>query len=531
MKTPKSKAPVTPDSDPIEVGSFFLETLTTGMYEDPFHCIREYVQNGYDAIRDAGRAGSLKEGDGWVRISIGGTSRNPSLSIRDNGIGIPLARAYATLVSLGASRKTPAWHAGFRGIGRLAGIAYCTTLRFTTKAKGEEQGTVVEYDCGLIRGFLKPGAEPQDVRHVIRRSVKTRTFGGGADEHYTDVEMIGLTGLGLEFVELERLHPYLRQVCPVHYADNFDFAERIRALAAGYGDTIGVIQVETRQKRERISIHKPYKNSAAVGGTKRSSTSTLYDIETFTSKEHGWYGWIGKSNFPGEITDETVAGVRFRVKNIQIGNSKLIEDIAEELTASGTERRLQRWAVGEIFITNTQIVPNARRDGFEDNQAWRNIRRDIKEKIAKRVVKLIRTASSSRSLLKMLVGAFHRLEGALKVPKLTTDQKAKLEADLTKQIETLGSEKLAGVDPKEVSSLISKFKGLHEKLAEIQVEDPLPPSPQPMPNARGGSPEQGLPEGPRKPELLDVVYEVLSEELGEEEAQRLLELITARLDG
>jgi hypothetical protein len=52
-----------------------------------------------------------------------------------------------------------------------------------------------------------------------------------------------------------------------------------------------------------------------------------------------------------------------------------------------------------------------------------------------------------------------------------------------------------------------------------------------MPNARGGSPEQGLPEGPRKPELLDVVYEVLSEELGEEEAQRLLELITARLDG
>src|ERR1700754_451633 len=138
------------DAEPIEVGSFFLETLTTGMYEDPLHCIREYVQNSYDAIKDAVRAGVLKDGDGRVLISVGGTSRSPSLSIKDNGIGVPIERAYSTLVSLGASRKTPAQHAGFRGIGRLAGIAYCTTLRFTTKAKSEDRATVVEYDCGLI---------------------------------------------------------------------------------------------------------------------------------------------------------------------------------------------------------------------------------------------------------------------------------------------------------------------------------------------------------------------------------------------
>src|SRR3990170_27552 len=100
--------------EPIEVGSFFLETLTTGMYENPFHCIREYVQNSYDAIRDAVRAKVLKDKDGRVSISVGGTARSPSLVIRDNGIGIPSERAYSTLVSLGASRKTPTQHAGFR---------------------------------------------------------------------------------------------------------------------------------------------------------------------------------------------------------------------------------------------------------------------------------------------------------------------------------------------------------------------------------------------------------------------------------
>jgi len=239
-----------------------------------------------------------------------------------------------------------------------------------------------------------------------------------------------------------------------------------------------------------------------VGGKGRSSTSTLFDIETFTSKEHGWYGWIGRSNFPGEVTDETVAGVRFRVKNIQIGDSRLIEDMAEELTYSGTERRLQRWAVGEIFITNTQVVPNARRDGFEDNQAWREIRRDIKEKVAKRVVKLIRAASSSRSALKRLVSAFDRLDRGLKVAKLTTDQKAEQDADLKKQIEALGSDKLAGVDPKEVSALISRFKGLQEKLTEIQVEDPPAPSPPTYPDEGAGdqspSPAQDPTEGQRR---------------------------------
>ena len=544
MNTPTD----TPEKDPIEVGSFFLETLTTGMYEDPFHCIREYVQNGYDAINDAIRGGVLKEGEGRVLISVGGTAKSPSLAIHDNGIGVPRSRAYTTLVSLGASRKLPTQHAGFRGIGRLAGIAYCTTLRFKTKAKGEEQGTIVEYDCGQIRGFLKPGAEPQDVRHVVRTSVKERTFEAGVDEHYTEVEMTNLTSLGLEFVEMDDLRPYLRQVCPVDYADNFDYAERIRALASGYGDSIGVIQVETRMKRERVSIHKPYKNSAAVGGTKRASTSTLYDIETFTSKEHGWYGWIGKSNFVGEITDDTVAGARFRVKNIQIGDSRLIEDLAEELTPTGTERRLQRWAVGEIFITNTQVVPNARRDGFEDNQAWRDIRKDIKEKVVKRVIKLIRSASDARAQLKKSTNAYSELSSKVNASNLTAAEKTKLAVLIKRQIDLLGSEKvLAGADPKEVSSLLSRYKELQEQLAKRSVDDPQSTPPQPPPDDEDGTDTEteadeetdstadedngGQPGDQKTPDFLDIISDVLTQELGEVEAERLMALICARLAG
>lgn len=527
-------------TEPIEVGSFFLETLTTGMYEQPLHCIREYVQNGYDAINDAIRDGLIKKEAASILLTVGGTDRNRSITIRDNGTGISAAHAYSRLVSLGASRKNPNLHAGFRGIGRLAGIAYCGTLRFKTKASGEAVGTIIEYDCGKIRGYLKPGADPQDVRVVMRAAVTQREFKEDPDDHYTEVEMESLTPVGLEFTNLETLHPYLRQVCPVAYGDNFDYSDRINALAATYGETIGVVQVETRIKREKVQIHKPYKNEAAAG----KKPATLTDIETFISKEHGWYGWIGVSDFPGEITDETVAGVRFRMKNIQVGDARIMMNLAEQLTDSGSERRLARWAVGEIFITNTEVVPNARRDGFEETPAWRNAAADIKETVLKRIIRLIRSSSDSRSALKSAETFIDELKTALGGPALQEADKKKFEGRLRRQIAKLSSDKIVGVDPTKVSSLISTLKELQERLAKAPVAKPPqpPPPPQPPeppsgggePSRPGGEPSKpgGEPSGEPTPErdVLDIVYDVLAEELGDEEADRLLDIITSRLD-
>lgn len=517
------------ETDPIRVGSFFLETLTTGMYENAFHCIREYVQNSYDAILEAVRSDLIKEKEGRVLISVGGNARTPSLSIRDNGCGIPLDAAYTTLVSLGASGKNPTRHAGFRGIGRLAGIAYCTTLRFKTKTKGEARGTVVEFDCGLIKGYLKPGSDFVDVRDVIRTSVKTNTFSESSDQHYTEVEMSGLVGLGQEFVQMELLQPYLRQVCPVSYADNFDYSERIKAIASGFGDSLDVIEVEARQKREKVSIHKPYKNTAATVRT----PSKLYEIETFVSKEHGWYGWIGKSNFAGEITDDTVAGVRFRMKNIQVGDSRIIMDIAEGLTPAGSERRLMLWAVGEIFVTNREVIPNARRDGFEDTVAWRKIRHDIKDQVAKRLVRLIRGASSSRSTLKRITNAFENLTAVIALPAFTADEKRRLLGEIKKQLDKLASDKLASADPKEVSSLVSRFKELQEKVTKAPTKetDQAPVGGKTASEATETNADVSA-DGETKPamNILDIVHEVLVDELGDEEAQRLMDIIVARLE-
>lgn len=450
------------------VGSYSLESLTTGMYENPLHCVREYVQNGFDAIRSARSEDILTPTAGLVAIAITGTVKRPTLTVEDNGVGIAASDAVGALVSVGASLKRSNANAGFRGIGRLAGVAYCTTLKFTTSIRGESTATVVEFDCGRMRTFMRPSAEWQDVRSVIQSCVTTSEIQVPPDSHGTKVEMVGLTGLGVEFAEIEKLVPYLRQVCPTDFSDRFTFADRIRNFATGVGQPIPTVDVETRYKRERTQILKAYDDATPT--SKPKSPSTIADVEMVSSAELGWFGWIGKSNFKGELTDGNVAGIRFRVKNIQIDGSDLIETLAAELTAGGTEGRLQRYAVGEVYITNQAVVPNARRDGFEDGPAWRQIRADIKAKMAKRVVVLVRAASNSRPKIKAIATEIATLKKRLEAESITPADADATAKALDNLLARLKPDKLTGGEPNEIGGYVSQVKSLRERLRERRAK-------------------------------------------------------------
>jgi len=538
--------PVNPDD--VMVGSYSLESLTTGMYEHPLHCVREYVQNGFDAVRAARAENVLAADAGLVTISISGTAKRQTLTIEDNGTGIPADSAIGALVSVGASRKRSNLNAGFRGIGRLAGVAYCTTLRFITTVRGEATATVVEFDCGRMRGYMKPSAETQDVRTVIQACVTTSVTAATAASHGTKVEMIGLTGVGVEFAEIGKLVPYLRQVCPTDFSDRFTFADRIRSYAEGMGHPIPIVEVETRYKREKTQILKAYDDVAPTA----KSRSTVANVETVGSSELGWFGWIGKSNFKGELTDGNVAGVRFRVKNIQIDGSDLIESLAAELTAGGTEGRLQRYAIGEVYITSPGVVPNARRDGFEDSQAWRLIRADIKTKVAKRVITLIREASTSRPKIKAIGVEITNLKRKLEVDYIAPADADAIAKLLDGLLTRLNPQKLTGGEPDEIGKYVSQVKGLKEKLQELRSK-PAPAADdgdndegtggddsgsgdggvgQDDEGGSAGEPDDAPEEGGswNADEVLPVLREVMIQELGAEETERLFELAYEHLD-
>lgn len=103
-------------------GKFLLEILTKGMYSNPMHVYREYIQNSTDSIDKAVAGGVISSSEAAIHIEIDGAKQR--IIIHDNGYGIPAEKTRGILLSIGDSDKNGMDERGFRGIGRLAGLAY-----------------------------------------------------------------------------------------------------------------------------------------------------------------------------------------------------------------------------------------------------------------------------------------------------------------------------------------------------------------------------------------------------------------------
>jgi len=99
-----------------------------------------------DAIDEAVRIGlfeSRKEGNVYIQIN------KPAriISIEDNATGIPAAQAEHVLKNVAKSEKDRSKDKGFRGIGRIGGLAYCDKLVFETSVKGEVVKSIMTWEC------------------------------------------------------------------------------------------------------------------------------------------------------------------------------------------------------------------------------------------------------------------------------------------------------------------------------------------------------------------------------------------------
>lgn len=104
-------------------------------------------------------------------------------------------------------------------------------------------------------------------------------------------------------------------------------------------------------------------------------------------------GWILHHGYMGAIPAETrFRGLRFRVGNIQVGEPVLLEDLF-------VESRFNSWSVGEIHILDPRIVPNGRRDHFEQNAHYLNVLNHLGP-IAREISLRCRRSSMKRNWLK-----------------------------------------------------------------------------------------------------------------------------------
>ncbi len=424
-----------------KTGKFTLESLTTGMYSNILTIFREYIQNSTDAIDEARAQGyyTTSKSD-TINIVINSAKR--TVKIEDNGIGLPQAIAIPTLLDVGNSRKKFDKNRGFRGIGRLAGLSSCKFLIFRTKAKNEPNETVITWDCKQLKNILQPGKHEEiDLSGAIEAVTQISQNKAEKKLHYFVVEMVEVDSEAQTLLNTENVSNYISQIAPVPFdAQKFPY----------YSDQKNGIAQHARSLNDALLEYKVYLNYSKISVTKNYKTRFLYqskvnnqqyddvlEIIFFSEKDKDgnliFWGWYGISNFKGTIKDELVSGFRLRLKNIQIGDNKTLDDCF-------SQSRFNRYFIGEIHACYPGLIPNAQRDNLEHNEAYET----LKEAISK----------TTKNELSKIQNLFSRRNTALK----------KLEANVA-WLKDLQRKKRAPISPTEVKEIENK-----EQKAKTEIE-------------------------------------------------------------
>lgn len=413
-------------------GSFILETLTLGMYGESRNAIREYVQNAFDSLQAAVEDKLITAKKGRIDITVNGSD----FIVRDNGAGIPKKLAVDMLTSIGASRKDYTQRAGFRGIGRLAGLVLCDSLVFTTKAANERLQTVVTFDAKRMRYDMSPArASTKDLSRLLTDNIRVK-YEKAVDPaaHFFEVALLTLHEAPPECTDVDQLSDYLSQVAPVPYAPDFTYADTIRLKAKQNKVSLDEVHIfiGTGAAHEAgFQVFKPYSDTLLVGRV----DIQLNETEFVSSPSGLWWGWVGKKVEPGAYKSETVKALRVRVRNIQIDGAQLMSKLFSEVEDAPSYGRFNDWYVGEIFADGESLVPNARRDGFEYTEEWLAAKAELIALCGKLGLEAYVISKEHQHSIKQLSKATRELEGVvegLEVSKTNTVKVIQLAQDIIK---------------------------------------------------------------------------------------------------
>lgn len=345
-----------------KIGKFVIENLTVGMYDNPCSIYREYVQNSADAIDKAIAAGSICSRDAAIDIKIQPDNRN--IIFEDNGTGISQHEVVAKLQDVADSDKVMGKEKGFRGIGRLGGLAYCEKLIFETSFLGEATKSTMIWDAKNLREIVGNRSKKESAADVIRSVTEFTTEYEDVEKHYFRVSLLNVTNNDL--LNQAEVKDYLRLVAPVGFDTHFIFKQKIYEKAKLDGIQIDEydLNVNGDPIYKAYTTHLYDENSG-----NRSTIGEIRDIQFFHETDRNgqsiFWGWHSVSNIQNTRLKKVnkARGLRLRKHNIQIGD----EDRLSSLFRDG---RFNFYVVGEVYATNPELIPNGRRDDFEDNSAY-----------------------------------------------------------------------------------------------------------------------------------------------------------------
>lgn len=442
----------------ITIGKHTLETLTNGMYTDHFTIFREYVQNSADSIDNAVKSGILEAGAGIINVTV--NKEKSLVTVHDNGTGICSELTVKFLCDIGNSSKDYKENRGFRGIGRLGGLAYAQSIKFVTTAKGEDKKTIITWDCAKLLELLQPGKfQEYDLIKVIKEVTKVDFETEEVLSHYFEVSLLDIDEKFEDLLNVEKVKNYLSTVAPVPFNHQIFFrsAHKIKEWFSKKGIPIEEYKIYLNDSEQILKLYKETFNTGHQDRTKKKDR--IADIQFFEFKDEDkllYCGWHAVTAFYGSVDDEFMKGIRVRKGNILIGDKNTFSQFfpSEKDVANS-------WFIGEVYMYDNELIPNGRRDDFEKNTKFQIISSSLSEKANELNKRYRREMSIYNSSIKKIEISKKELEcinAEIDSGGITSDVRRD---QLIKQKEVIEQKIENGL--KDIKKLAEKFDNLDEK--------------------------------------------------------------------
>ncbi|TIS13850.1 MAG: molecular chaperone Hsp90, partial [Mesorhizobium sp.] len=136
-------------------------------------------------------------------------------------------------------------------------------------------------------------------------------------------------------------------------------------MLSGHLD-LGLLDIRVNDGEE--PVYRPHRDSFDLDDKQSVNFDSMSVVEVPGMEgDVAAVAWVLHHEYEGALpTGALVKGLRLRAGNIQVGDHALLEDLFPE-------PRFNAWSVGEVHVIDRRIVPNGRRDHFEQNAHFNNM--------------------------------------------------------------------------------------------------------------------------------------------------------------
>ncbi len=366
--------------------------LADDLYPRKLEIVREYIQNASDALDAFSRIASHIGDDTKPQIKI--SVQGKSLLIFDNGIGMDVEDV-SKLKRIAYSEKREGQEAGYKGIGRLAGIAVANKLMMSSTCYGDPKLHKFEFRAGDLHQDIadnrKKGVQ-EPASTVINRHTSITTLDTDPTDHFTIVELRDIDDRHADLLDPIVLRRFIGDIGPVGFAPDFFWGNRISDRLYQHVPDYSPKSIWlSNNEGDRSEIYKPYNDLMRLAEPEFYEIPDPHDGNRLlaycwtTTRGQDMLGKVrptGKRfTIDGKGDDKkSLAGPVYKLFGFSVGDRSLP---LRTLWRKDYTRAL--WFTGEIHIVDKEIKPTTDRSNFVENAARSALYLAGRERVAKRL--------------------------------------------------------------------------------------------------------------------------------------------------